>query len=183
MSVEKMTILNQVLQKQFPSIKNNDNHLVFGSGGELINVIKGVFKDKTIKQVYSSETIKTPVFKVKLTPFIYNSYGVLCTFSTDKLNKFIKKVNKKIAKHTIDYDYYNMPKKHRRYYYHYFLCIKDDIVFLVTNDFDVLNEIRVQEDNGYFDDIGEYVFSVIEDRDYISNANSLLLDLMGYNGD
>ena len=184
MSIEKPSKLNQVLQKQFPHIAINEfkNHLVIGSGDDLYNIITGLFNNgKTIKRIHSHETITTN-FNVKIDPILYNSDGAFCVFSYDKLHKFIEKVNKKIAKRTVNCGYH-IPKKHRRYNYHYFLCVKDGIVFLVTNDlWDFLTEIRVQEDNYGFDDVGEYGFEVLKNR--ISNSNidtnipTLLLDLL-----
>ncbi len=114
-----------------------------GDSKHLCDIINDTFCDSSVHQVTSCEKIKVSALNVTITPLTYNSDGIFFMMSEKQyLNKFIKNINVKLLKLiTLDddlkYGIDSLPK--------YFICVKDGMVFVITDDFEIINTVRNHE--------------------------------------
>ena len=130
--------------KKFKNALNIEETIFSGDSKHLCDIINDTFCDSSVHQVTSCEKIKVSALNVIITPLTYNSDGIffMIPYAYKYLKTFIKNINKRLIELiTLDddlkYGKDSLPK--------YFICVKDGMVFVITDDFEIINTVRNHE--------------------------------------
>jgi len=160
-----MSKLFSSLKKQFPFVDITNNHVIIGDSSNLYSILNGVFYTQTDNSYYksSSESTYLSDLKVDIIPLIFNKEYVYFVLPYMSLHKFIKNVTKKIKKRCT-----NVTKSE----YRYFVCVKQGIAFVVTNDIHIISEVLFDYDDGdgKYDKVSKCHQTSLNNDDILENS-------------
>jgi len=163
-----MSKLFSSLKKQFPFVDITNNHVIIGDSSNLYSILNGVFYTQTDNSYYksSSESTYLPDLKVDIIPLIFNKEYVYFVLPYMNLHKFIKNVNKKIKKRCTNCN--NVTKSEDRY----FVCVKQGIAFVVTNDIHIISEVPSHDTDGdgKYDKVSKCHQTSLNNDDILENS-------------
>lgn len=163
-----MSKLFSSLKKQFAFVDVTNNHVIIGDSSNLYSILNGVFYTQTDNSYYksSSESTYLPDLKVDIIPLIFNEEYVYFVLPYMNLHKFIKNVNKKIKKRCTNCN--NVTKSEDRY----FVCVKQGIAFVVTNDIHIISEVLFDYDDGdgKYDKVSKCHQTSLNNDDILENS-------------
>ena len=163
-----MSKLFSSLKKQFPFVDITNNHVIIGDSSNLYSILNGVFYTQTDNSYYKSSSESTYLhdLKVDIIPLIFNEEYVYFVLPYMNLHKFIKNVNKKIKKRCTNCN--NVTKSEDRY----FVCVKQGIAFVVTNDIHIISEVLFDYDDGdgKYDKVSKCHQTSLNNDDILENS-------------